>query len=233
PFTFSSIQPSHAAHLIARSCVITNSYISVQSQLCIHFLKTSSLRYFRLAREQWRTARTQRVKGKALRSSLAMTERENQMPDAVMGAYGPQSSRHTRWPPASLNTCRSMNDGAINGACGWVSQTESLMIPSPFSMSNAPTPENVQEHPSLKGLDGPYGYCQQRYVPSLSNVHSEAPVPPIPIGGESDIDWQVYSWDDMSAFASGVDSLANFNPADVTYNEPEGFEGSAEISTQP
>ncbi|KAH6879329.1 hypothetical protein BKA70DRAFT_1345543, partial [Coprinopsis sp. MPI-PUGE-AT-0042] len=163
----------------------------------------------------------------------------NQTAAADDGIYGstirlpqllpiPEMPRDTYGMPSTVTHGPQNADvNAVNSYNGLAGQAGSLAMPSPFDASNVPTPENAQEDLPSTGLDS-HGYSQQGHVASPSNVQLEAPVPPMLTGGESIIDWQAYNWNDMSAFMPAFD-LANLNLPDFTYNEPEGFEGSAEI----
>jgi hypothetical protein len=88
-------------------------------------------------------------------------------------------------------------------------------MPSPFFVSNPRTPGDVQE--PLAGGNWAYSSHEQGHVATSSNVQPYA----MPADNAFD----------TSAVPLSLD-LANFSLGGVAYNEPKGFEGSAEIKEQ-
>ncbi|KAH6879325.1 hypothetical protein BKA70DRAFT_1475115 [Coprinopsis sp. MPI-PUGE-AT-0042] len=134
--------------------------------------------------------------------------------------------------PTAATQCMQNEAGDdANGLSWWSDQIGNLSTTSPFNTSNPPTSANVEQGQSSASHEGLTHYSQQESLASSNTTEINVSAPPISNDDGSGNDFLAYSAAGMSAFAMEFDP-ATFSLPDFMHNEPEAFEGSAEIYSQ-
>ncbi|KAH6918221.1 hypothetical protein BKA70DRAFT_1456645 [Coprinopsis sp. MPI-PUGE-AT-0042] len=169
---------------------------------------------------------------------------QNQMPGSSSGngfhdsscaqpqpTFEPMQMVEYEVPPAATQCMQNEDGDDATGLNWWSDQIGNLYMTSPFNTSNLPTPANVEQGQSSASHEGLTHYSQQEPLASSNTAEINVSAPPISNEDGLGNGFQAYSSAGMSAFAMEFDP-ATFRLPDFMYNEPEGFEGSAEIYTQ-